>query len=91
MPRRLNRRGRGNHRRIMKNKATSKFVIINQSEGDYTITFRDREHFRQAVQELSEKQFDIFSLDDRGRACLIEKSKLFIQASPVQARAKSEI
>lgn len=63
----------------MKNKASSKFVIINQTESEYTITFRDRVHFKQAVQELSEKNFDVFSLDDRGRACLIEKSNLFVQ------------
>jgi hypothetical protein len=64
----------------MKNKPSSKFVIINQTESEYTITFRDPLQFRQAVQDLSTQQFDIFSLDDRGRACLIEKSNLFNQA-----------
>jgi hypothetical protein len=67
----------------MKIKAPGKFVIINQTEGEYTITFRDREQFKQAVQELSDKNFDVFSLDDRGRACLIEKSNLFNQPSRV--------
>jgi hypothetical protein len=65
----------------MKNKASSKFVIINQTESEYTITFRDPLQFRQAVLDLSTQKYDIFSLDDRGRACLIEKSKLFSQAS----------
>jgi hypothetical protein len=67
----------------MKNKASSKFVIINQTESEYTITFRDWAQFRQAVQELSDQKFDVFSLDNRGRACLIEKSNLFIQAPQV--------
>ena len=66
----------------MKNKASSKFVIINKSEGEFTITFRDWEHFKKAVQELSDNNFDIFSLDERGRACLIEKSNLFNQTPP---------
>jgi len=67
----------------MKNKVSSKFVIINKTEGEYTITFRDWDQFKQAVQELSDKNFDVFSLDDRGRACLIKKSNLFNQTSQV--------
>ncbi len=57
----------------MNQAAPNKFCILDLSDGEYGIIFRDPVQFKKILRSLIKSEFDLFQLDDRGRAHKIKK------------------
>ena len=48
--------------------STKRVAILDLSDGEYKIIFRNLEHFKSVLRELAVKNYQFFQLDDDGRA-----------------------
>jgi hypothetical protein len=53
--------------------STKRVAILDLSDGEYKIIFRNLEHFKSVLRDLELKDYQFFQLDDEGRAHPIEE------------------
>jgi hypothetical protein len=57
-------------------KQIQRFVILDMTDGEYGIIFRDPMYFKKAVRGLIDEKYKIFQRDDSGRAHLVKSPKI---------------